>query len=556
MPRNLIWRSITSLNWITRRGGRFLLSLLRFPGFVQVVCFALLLHYAEKTWYNKFGGVWEPGFPKAWTLWVLFLAVVPIFALLQLTWLLGSWFLLWFINKRFGRRFGYAGGIGNGNGRQVFAHDEEYMLLQEVEREQGPQSIEPPTTRIHHKVTSRIPALRTTLWWTQVVIYISIIIVGYREYVYFENADDIRFRPALQKALSHRDRDPTGYGKGERIYFAAAFYNNQEILPYWTKTLLDVIAYLGTDNVFVSVVENNSDDKTPELLRDLDEALARRNVQRRILVQDAGVPRPPDMAWNNRIEFLAAIRNRALEPLIERGGYDKVVFSNDIYIEPESLIELIETADGNYDMACAMDFGHFGAYDMWVLRDRLGHLTAGIWPYFFDAADYEAVKSGSPVPVFTCWNGIVAFQADPVLPVHLRSNRTLSTSPLRRPPPPTHPLSNSLGDSPAVTPPLVFRASPRGEGCYSSESYLLPYDMRRIMGMERIYVNPRVITAYVWHFYVWHKWVLRHRLVRWFVEDVYNGAWMQYARMIVGDDDKVYTWDGGDCHPWWYGDWW
>ena len=80
--------------------------------------------------------------------------------------------------------------------------------------------------------------------------------------------------------------------------------------------------------------------------------------------------------------------------------------------------------------------------------------------------------------------------------------------------------------------------------------------MRRIMGMERIYVNPRVITAYVWHFYVWHKWVLRHRLVRWFVEDVYNGAWMQYARMIVGDDDKVYTWDGGDCHPWWYGDWW
>ena len=80
--------------------------------------------------------------------------------------------------------------------------------------------------------------------------------------------------------------------------------------------------------------------------------------------------------------------------------------------------------------------------------------------------------------------------------------------------------------------------------------------MRRIMGLERIYVNPRVITGYTWKFYVWFKWILRHPFVQWFVEEMYDGAWMQYARTIVGEESEVYTWDGGDCHPWWYGGWW
>ncbi|KAI0094923.1 cryptococcal mannosyltransferase 1-domain-containing protein [Irpex rosettiformis] len=206
-------------------------------------------------------------------------------------------------------------------------------------------------------------------------------------------------------------------------------------------------------------------------------------------------------------------------------------------------------------MACAIDFNHFGAYDTWVLRDRIGKLTYGIWPFFSDIEDYNAMKSASPVPVFSCWNGAVAFQADSVLPVHLRSNRTLSTSPLRFPPPATHPLANTIMESPALSPPLRFRASPRGEGCYSSECFLLPYDMRRLMGMDRIYVNPRVRVAYLWHYYWWHKWVLRHPYVAWFVEKVYDGAWMHYTKLVVGEGG-VYTWDGGDCHPWWYGGWW
>ena len=111
-------------------------------------------------------------------------------------------------------------------------------------------------------------------------------------------------------------------------------------------------------------------------------------------------------------------------------------------------------------------------------------------------------------------------------------------------------MAQELGSSPALTPPLRFRASAEGE-CYSSESFLLPYDFRRIMGLDRIYVNPRVVSGYVWRYYMWHKWVLRERHVKWFVEKVWDGAWMQYTRLVVGDPKQVWTWDSVDCHPWW-----
>lgn len=550
--RQVASQLVGHINWIARRSGRFLFVVLKFPGVAEVITLAFLFRYAYGRWCDQYCGVWGPGFPALWVTYVLILCVIPVFALLQLLWLVGLQGLVRVMNMA-NKRFRQT------TGRVVF-DVEEYMPLRASESEDHTRDSPPASPTItsphRHQSRSRIPSLYTTFWWLRLVFYFTLVTVGWYQWKHYEQPEDLRWRPALDKALAHRERDRAGYAKGEKIFFAAAFYNNQDVLPYWTNTMLDVIAYLGPDNVFVSVVESNSDDRTPDLLHELDNSLAKLNVSKRILVHDDAVPRPPDMAWNNRIDFLAAVRNRAMEPLVQHGGYDRVVFSNDIFVEPESLIELLETNNGDYDMACALDFGHFGAYDMWVLRDRVGHLAAGIWPYFFDAADYEAMKTGSPAPVFACWNGIVAFVADPLLPVQLRSNKTLSTSPLHRLPPTTHPLYDTIAESPALTPPIKFRSAPRGEGCFHSESFLLPYDMRRIMGLERIFVNPRVITAYVWHFYVWHKWVLRHPLVKFFVERVYNGAWMQYARMIVGDDDKVYTWDGGDCHPWWYGDWW
>lgn len=138
------------------------------------------------------------------------------------------------------------------------------------------------------------------------------------------------------------------------------FSNNERVIPYWSDSLVKVIPYLGRANVFVSILESGSEDGSPALLRQLDDRLDAMGVSRRILTEDTVIAKPDDMGGNNRIDYLAALRNRVLEPLVERGGYDKVVFSNDVYVEPETIVELLKTADGEYDMACGMDFGHFG----------------------------------------------------------------------------------------------------------------------------------------------------------------------------------------------------
>lgn len=139
---------------------------------------------------------------------------------------------------------------------------------------------------------------------------------------------------------------------------------------------------------------------------------------------------------------------------------------------------------------------------MRILHPRKQSNPTRRWPYFFDEADYRAMQTDSPAPVFSCWNGIVVFNADPLIPIHLRSNRTLSIDPLPYDLPATHPAAQDpamRGPSPALTPPIQFRASAPGE-CFSSESFLLPYDLRRQFNLQRIFVNPRVITAYKWRY--------------------------------------------------------
>jgi hypothetical protein len=67
-----------------------------------------------------------------------------------------------------------------------------------------------------------------------------------------------------------------------------------------------------------------------------------------------------------RIEYLAAVRNLVLTPLVTHGGYERVLFSNDVFLTAESAVELLRTNGGAYDMACALDLHSWG----WVLRHR------------------------------------------------------------------------------------------------------------------------------------------------------------------------------------------
>ncbi|KAF8550521.1 glycosyltransferase family 69 protein [Imleria badia] len=369
--------------------------------------------------------------------------------------------------------------------------------------------------------------------------------------LHYQQPGDLRYATLIEKANAHPKS--AGYANQEKIFIAAMFYNNENVLPYWTDSIIKAIHYLGADNVFVSILESGSDDQSPALLQQLDDRLGAMHVQRCILTQDKAIRKPYNMEGNNRVDFLSALRNRALEPLVENGGYDKVIFSNDIFIEPETILELLYTADGEYDMVCGIDYGSFGLYDTWVVRDKRGSLATATWPHFLDIEGNEAMHTESPVPVFTCWNGIVVFKADPLLPIHLRSNRTLSNDPLPFALPDTHPVakdSSLRGPTPALTPPIRFRAFVQGE-CFSSESFLFPYDFRRVFNLQRIFLNSRVIVAYEWRFYVYFKWFMRHPVVKWWIEKVYNGAWMHKEVAILYNmhANYIWEWDGGDCQP-------
>ncbi|KAG2047515.1 hypothetical protein BDR06DRAFT_963849 [Suillus hirtellus] len=536
---------------------RIVLAVIRIPGLVSLCILITLYTITEQRFSDKFFAenyTWQPAFPSSWRFILLLILVVPTFAFIQILRLLAYRFLLPLLIARWNKTFGTGDPSDEGyimfyrdssiGGRELFNVEEEIALMENSEEGASVRSSSRPTSPTPHL------APHHKLWKIKLFAYLVLLCVSTWVGVHYEQPGDVRYRDSIQEAVAHPRKQ--GYGKQEKIFIAAMFYNNEYVIPYWHDTLIKVIHYLGPDNVFVSIVESHSTDESPQLLDALDADLALLGVSRRILTRDKAVPKPDDMRGNNRIEFLAATRNRVIEPLIV-GGYDRVVFSNDIFIEPESFVELLETNSGDYDMACGLDMGHFGAYDMWVLRDRQAKLASAIWPYFFDEADYKAMHTDSPVPVFTCWNGIVVFTADPLLPIALRSNRTLSNDPLPYELPATHPAAHNAsmqGPSPALTPPIRFRAS-APEECFSSESFLLPYDMRRQFNLQNIYLNPRVINAYDWRFYFYFKWLMRHPVLQWWIEKMYDGAWMARSVLVVGDADKVSWWDGGDCHPWW-----
>lgn len=119
--------------------------------------------------------------------------------------------------------------------------------------------------------------------------------------------------------------------------------------------------------MFVSIVESNSWDNTAELLDNFNSHLGQMGVARRILTRDTTVPRPESMGTAPpRIQFLAAVRNQVMEPLVEHGGYERVIFSNDVFVEAESIVELLDTKGGNHDMACGLDLSYWGCVSLCI----------------------------------------------------------------------------------------------------------------------------------------------------------------------------------------------
>lgn len=141
----------------------------------------------------------------------------------------------------------------------------------------------------------------------------------------------------------------------ETVYIAANLYNSEHLFPAFSDSLLELVDHLGRDNVYVSIYESNSDDRTKQLLSLLEHDLQLRGVQNSIRMLDNN--RRHDM---DRIERLAIIRNEALNPIqagvhgLHGRTFSKVIWLNDIFFRPgkSSLRHL--AAHCGHDLTCEL----------------------------------------------------------------------------------------------------------------------------------------------------------------------------------------------------------
>ncbi|KAL8782092.1 MAG: hypothetical protein Q9213_005703 [Squamulea squamosa] len=285
------------------------------------------------------------------------------------------------------------------------------------------------------------------------------------------------------------------------IYIASTQWNSGNLLQdHWIPNLLQVVKDLKAANieVYVSIYENGSWDTTKTILDQLRQTLGTLGIPNRITLDDKsheyiiahnessdGWLRTAYGSEMRRIPYLASVRNQALRPLQEMTtagqSFDRLLFINDVIFSPEDVWTLLNTHNGRYAAACALDFlnppwnhadaqtrGHHppGIYDDFATRDFDGNMLGShLYPYFTSSLSRKALRSGNDVPVQSCWNGIVAFDA----------------SPFQRP-----------------RKPLRFRGIPDTLAQYhveASECCLIHYD-NPLSADNGVYINPAVRVAY------------------------------------------------------------
>ncbi|KAJ1665471.1 hypothetical protein EV178_003111 [Coemansia sp. RSA 1646] len=178
--------------------------------------------------------------------------------------------------------------------------------------------------------------------------------------------------------------------------------------------LLELARILGPERLFISIYENGSQDRTKEMLHMLGRALLSLNIPHSIETDRTERPKR-----RHRIEYMAELRNRAMEPLYRNGsmGFDKVVFVNDVFFCAPDVLELIHQAETqNAHMTCAEDFvfkhGSLSFYDTWVARDMLGRAFKTRQRNIADDGGALAGQlHGRPFQVQCCWNGMSVIDA-------------------------------------------------------------------------------------------------------------------------------------------------
>jgi Cryptococcal mannosyltransferase 1 len=140
--------------------------------------------------------------------------------------------------------------------------------------------------------------------------------------------------------------------KKQRVFIASTHWNNEHVLrSHWNDAVVDLVRYFGPENVFVSILESGSWDRSKDVLRELDERLGRLGIKRTIELNEtthedeiSRVPPDGKQGWIwakhgkkelRRIPYLAGLRNRVMDSMleVERDSgrkFDKVLWLNDV----------------------------------------------------------------------------------------------------------------------------------------------------------------------------------------------------------------------------------
>ncbi|KAF2020480.1 glycosyltransferase family 69 protein [Aaosphaeria arxii CBS 175.79] len=218
-------------------------------------------------------------------------------------------------------------------------------------------------------------------------------------------------------------------GSRPKYFFALDLYKIRELLPSTLGAIVETMKFLGPKNCVLSIVEGRSTDGTYEVLKELEKEITK--LGSRYFLQTSDIN--PKGEKVDRIKALAELRNMAMKDLIDNPEHyaenTTVIFSNDVSLCPEDVLELLhQRVYQGADHVCAMDWRATEDptfYDVWIARDMSGDTffrieDNGAWTHvnaLFPGHPATLVRYNErkPFQVFSCWNGIVAFTAEPIM---------------------------------------------------------------------------------------------------------------------------------------------
>ncbi|KAK6193188.1 hypothetical protein LQW54_012713 [Pestalotiopsis sp. IQ-011] len=248
-------------------------------------------------------------------------------------------------------------------------------------------------------------------------------------------------RPPTHRSPPRQRRAPVP-GVNETSVYIVSVHRNTEFMQRtaWNDAVLELVDYLGAENVHFSAVESGSQEGTKDALMELQAGLDQRGASNDISLgmtvweqlDEIGARPPPGSnepgwIWNKaedqfelrRIPYLSKVRNQAMEPLarlVAQGRrFDKILWLNDVVFDAQDIQTLFDTRDGEYAAACSMDYKSPPVYyDTFALRDDMGLKTSSLyWPWFQSPKARASALLNEPIEVLSCWNGIVVFDAAP-----------------------------------------------------------------------------------------------------------------------------------------------